>query len=81
LYRWNDINLKNLFMGFNKKFINKELILSNLGSESDLFLLLSADAFIFGDSLSTFAYELYTNGAEYEEMVREIKKQVEYENN
>ena len=79
--RWKDINLKNLFMGFNKRYINKDLILRNLGNESDLFLLFSADAFIFGDTLSTFAYELYTNGAEYDEIVREIKKQIEYENN
>lgn len=64
-------------MGFNKVFVDKEILVKYLEKNKPLKMLFKADAFIFLDSISSEAYELYTRGATDEE----IKKKIYNENN
>ena len=49
-------------MGFNKRFVDREIIMESLGNNWPLSKLFSSDALIFLDNFSTNIYEHYAKG-------------------
>lgn len=58
-------------MGFHKRFITKETILTT--GKEHLNTLFSADALLFSDEWSSQFYELFVEGYEYDEIIDKIK--------
>lgn len=58
-------------MGFHKRFITKETILST--SKEHINTLFSADALLFSDEWSSRFYELLNEGYEYNEIIEKLK--------
>ena len=58
-------------MGFNKRFLKKENILSNLHK---LMTYLNADAVICTDDFSRQVYQLFNEGKSEEEIINHINK-------
>ena len=59
-------------MGFNKRFITKETILST--SKERINTLFRADAFIFLDEWSSRFYELFDEGYGYNKIIEKLNK-------
>ena len=55
-------------MGFNKRFVDKEIIMESLDNDWPLSKLFSSDALIFLDNFSTNIYEQYAKGIEDNEI-------------
>lgn len=55
-------------MGFNKRFVDKEIIMESLDNDWPLSKLFSSDALIFLDNFSTKIYEYYAKGIEDNEI-------------
>jgi hypothetical protein len=55
-------------MGFNKRFVDREIIMENLENDWPLSKLFSSDALIFLDNFSTKIYEQYAKGIEDNEI-------------
>lgn len=58
-------------MGFHKRFITKDIILST--DESHIDNLFGADALIFSDEWSSEFYELYKEGKKHSEILNILK--------
>jgi hypothetical protein len=57
-------------MGFHKRFITKDTIM--LTDESNINVLFSSDALIFGDEWSSEFYDLFKEGYEYNEILKKL---------
>lgn len=55
-------------MGFNKRFVDREIIMESLDNDWPLSKLFSSDALIFLDNFSTNIYEQYAKGIEDNEI-------------
>ena len=60
-------------MGFNKRFVSEETIMTQINKKEKLSKLFNSDAFIFSDSFSTKVYELFSNGIEDKIIISMIK--------
>lgn len=58
-------------MGFHKRFITKETILTT--SKEHLDTLFSSEALLFSDEWSSRFYELFIEGYKYDEIIEKIK--------
>jgi hypothetical protein len=59
-------------MGFHKRFITKETILST--NKEHINTLFGADALLFSDEWSSRFYELLNEGYEYNEIIEKLNK-------
>lgn len=57
-------------MGFHKRFITKDTIM--LTDKSNINVLFSSDALIFGDEWSSEFYDLFNEGYEYNEILKKL---------
>jgi hypothetical protein len=57
-------------MGFHKRFITKDTITAT--DESNIDVLFSSDALIFGDEWSSEFYDLFKEGKEYNEIIKKL---------
>lgn len=55
-------------MGFNKRFVDKEIIEHYIKENKSFKVLFKADAFIFMDNLSSKVYEWYSSGKSDDEI-------------
>ena len=58
-------------MGFHKRFITKEIILST--DKEHINTLFGADALLFSDEWSSRFYELYNEGIDYYQIIEKLK--------
>jgi hypothetical protein len=49
-------------MGFNKRFVSRDVIETSFNSNKPLSELFKSDAFIFMDDMSYEVYKMYSNG-------------------
>ena len=64
-------------MGFNKVFVDEEILMKYFEKNKPLKMLFGAEAIIFMDKISSEAYDLYNEGKSDEE----IKKTIYNEDN
>jgi hypothetical protein len=67
-------------MGFNKVYVDEEKLFKYLDNDKPLKKLFKADAFIFMDKISSYAFELYSHGTNDEQIKLKLK-QYKDENN
>ena len=62
-------------MGFNKRMIDKNHILSAVNNNTPLKKLFNADAIIFLDKYSSEVYELFTQGMDDKDIFKTLENQ------
>ena len=62
-------------MGFNKRMIDKNHILSAVNNNTPLKKLFNADAIIFLDKYSSEVYELFTQGMDDKDIFKKLENQ------
>lgn len=70
-------------MGFNKMFVDEEILMMYFEKNKPLKTLFKADALIFMDKISSEAHDLYTKGMSDEEIkltIKNIKNEVSKSN-
>jgi len=67
-------------MGFNKVYVEEELLMRYFNNNKPLSKLFKADAFIFMDKISSYAYDLYSQGNS-DEIIKLKLKEYKNENN
>lgn len=70
-------------MGFNKTFVDKEILMKYFEKNKPLKTLFKADALVFTDKISSEAHDLYTQGMSDEEIkltIKNIKNEVSKSN-
>lgn len=67
-------------MGFNKRTVDEELLMRYINNNKPLKSLFKADAFIFLDKISSYAFDLYYQG-DSDEVVKLKLKKYKDENN
>lgn len=67
-------------MGFNKVYVEEELLMKYINNNKPLSKLFKADAFIFMDKISSYAYDLYSQGNS-DEIIKLKLKEYKNENN
>lgn len=60
-------------MGFNKRYVSKETILSTVENKTSLIQLFSSDAIILMDKFSSKIYKLLNEGMEEKDVIKIIK--------
>lgn len=60
-------------MGFNKRYVSKETIISTVENKTSLVQLFSSDAIILMDKFSSKIYKLLNDGMKEKEVIKIIK--------
>jgi len=63
-------------MGFHKRYLNIDIVLNNLEKNNIVNLFTKADAFIFEDKESSYAYSLFEDGKSNNEILQILNKQL-----
>jgi hypothetical protein len=63
-------------MGFHKRYLNIDIVLKDLQKNNIINLFTKADAFIFEDKESSYAYSLFEEGKTNDEILQILNKQL-----
>jgi len=67
-------------MGFHKRYLNKEIIYRSLKENKIINLFTKADAFVFEDNESSYAYTLFEEGKTNNEILEKLKNKYNEDN-
>lgn len=67
-------------MGFHKRYLNKEIIYRSLKENKIVNLFTKADAFMFEDDESYYAYTLFEEGNTNNEILEKLKNKYNEDN-
>jgi len=67
-------------MGFHKRYLNKEIIYRSLKENKIINLFTKADAFVFEDNESSYAYTLFEEGKTNDEILEKLKNKYNEDN-
>jgi hypothetical protein len=67
-------------MGFHKRYLNKEIIYRSLKENKIINLFTKADAFVFEDNESSYAYSLFEEGKTNNEILEKLKNKYNEDN-
>lgn len=67
-------------MGFHKRYLNKEIIYRSLKENKIINLFTKADAFMFEDDESSYAYTLFEEGNTNNEILEKLKNKYNEDN-
>jgi hypothetical protein len=67
-------------MGFHKRYLNKEIIYMSLKENKIINLFTKADAFVFEDNESSYAYSLFEEGKTNNEILEKLKNKYNEDN-